>query len=168
MSFSLPFFGIGSRRSVFGGTRLHQRSHVDVKKRQAPRSKMSPEIDMAQLERELREILPIFICSKHDVCPYLCSEVIEASRIQMPAWTRCAVSGEIMKNPVMDELGISYEAKVYKKHGGLGGQMKPYSKMNGTFCAYPNIHLDQAIRQVWDRCCEIVFGNKLNTEYIRI
>jgi len=129
---------------------------------------MVHEFDMAQLQLELREMHPVFICSQHDVCPYLCSEVIEASKIRMPPWTRCSFSGEIMKNPVIDEFGSSFEAKVYKKYGGRGGQMKPYGKMNGSFLAYPNIALDKAIHQVWDRCCEIVFGNKLNNEYIRI
>ena len=96
-----------------------------------------------------------FICSRHgDQCHlhYLCQELISASRIPTPRWAQCALTGKVMKKPVMDDLGRSYEREIYARQGGEGGQMRPYGKMEGSFQAYPNLHLELAIRDYWHKC----------------
>ena len=119
-----------------------------------------------ELEEQLEEFFgamapaqaTTFICERHgDLCHqhYLCLELIAASGLPTPEWAKCAITGVIMKKPVMDDLGRSYEREIYARQAGHGGQMRPYKEMVGEFKAYPNLHLQQAIWEFWRRCLAV-------------
>jgi hypothetical protein len=92
-----------------------------------------------------------FICSKHgEYCPPFCEELLDAAEIKIPLWAICPISLDVMKHPVVDQYGHSYEQVMLEKHFQLFDRSPltnaPYT-MNQWFMT--NYGLKHAITELW-------------------
>lgn len=106
-----------------------------------------------------------FICSRHgESCPPFCEELLDAAEVKIPIWATCPISLDVMKHPVIDQFGHSYEQVLLEKHFELFDRSPltnaPYTR-NRWFVT--NFQLKHAITELWTAAVRKVKQVWINT-----